>query len=231
MPRPLRTAPGGFIYHVLNRANGKRRIFHEYGDYRAFERVLAEVQERVPMRVLAWCIMPNHWHLVLWPRQDVELSRYMRLVTVTHAQRVHAHRASAGSGHLYQGRFKSFVVQDDAHFLSVARYVEANAFSAGLVQRAEDWRAGSLWHLYRGGSAEAPVIGAWPMPRPTDWLEFVNRPPPPGETDSLRRCARRGSPYGDEAWVFGVVEELGLQCTLRPRGRPGKQGTPVPFYE
>lgn len=104
MPRPLRTAPGGFVYHVLNRANGKRRIFEGDRDYLAFERVLAEVQERVAMRILAWCVMPNHWHLLLWPRRDGDLSNYMRLVTLTHTQRRHAHRGSAGTGHLYQGR-------------------------------------------------------------------------------------------------------------------------------
>ena len=103
------------MYHVLNRASGRRRIFERDKDYLAFERTLAEVQGRVAMRILAWCLMPNHWHLVLWPRQDADLSNYMRLVTLTHTQRWHAHRASAGTGHLYQGRFKSFVVQGDAH--------------------------------------------------------------------------------------------------------------------
>src|SRR5687767_8407959 len=95
MPRPLRIVPGGFVYHVLNRANGRRRIFDHDKDYRAFERVLAEIQSRIPMRVLAWCLMPNHWHLVLWPARDGDLSDYMRLVTLTHTQRWHAHRATA----------------------------------------------------------------------------------------------------------------------------------------
>jgi len=111
------------VYHVLNRANGRRRIFERDRDYLVFERTLAEVQARVPMRILAWCLMPNHWHLVLWPRQDADLSNYMRLVTLIHTQRWHAHRASAGTGHLYQGRFKSFVVQGDAHFLAVSAQV------------------------------------------------------------------------------------------------------------
>ncbi|HSA90325.1 MAG TPA: transposase [Burkholderiales bacterium] len=223
MPRPLRTAPGGFVYHVLNRANGKRRIFEHDRDYLAFERVLAEVQERVPVRILAWCVMPNHWHLLLWPQQDGELSNYMRLVTLTHTQRLHAHRASAGTGHVYQGRFKSFVVQHDSHFLAVSRYVEANALSGKLVQRAEDWRWGSLWHVQRGKSDQAPGLHPWPITRPGDWLSYVNRPAEAAEADGLRRCARRGSPFGDEAWAASVAEQLGLQSTLRPRGRPAKE--------
>jgi putative transposase len=223
MPRPLRTAPGGFVYHVLNRASGKRRIFDHDRDYLAFELVLAEMQERIPMRILAWCVMPNHWHLLLWPREDRELSSYMRLVTLTHTQRRHAHRGSAGTGQLYQGRFKSFVVQDDAHFLAVSRYVEANAFRGHLVDRAEKWRWGSLWR-FAGGEAEvAPAIEPWPVARPSDWLTYVNQRPAKAEMDALRRCSRRGSPFGGEDWVVNVAEQLGLKSTLKPRGRPLKR--------
>jgi putative transposase len=222
MPRPLRTAPGGFVYHVLNRANGKRRIFENDRDYLAFERVLAEVQERLPMRILAWCVMPNHWHLLLWPQNDGDLSNYMRLVTLTHTQRRHAHRGSAGTGHLYQGRFKSFVVQNDAHFLTVSRYVEANAFAGKLVKRAEDWRWGSLWRAARDKVDDAPRLESWPVPRPADWLSYVNQPAGKAEMEKLRRSAQRGCPYGDDAWVANVAEQLGLQTTLRPRGRPKK---------
>ena len=231
MPRPLRTAPGGFVYHVLNRANGKRRIFDGDRDYLAFEQVLTEMQERVAMRILAWCVMPNHWHLLLWPRRDGDLSNYLRLVTLTHTQRRHAHRGSAGTGHLYQGRFKSFVVQHDAHFLTVARYVEANALAAGLVHRAEDWRWGSLGRQVRG-MAQAPRIDPWPVARPSDWLACVNQAAQAAELEALRKCTRRGSPYGDEAWAGTVADQLGLKSTLRPRGRPSKEdGSPDPFSE
>lgn len=113
MGRPRRIAEGGRVYHVLNRANARLPILEKDEDYRAFERVLREVQERVAMRILAYCLMPNHWHLVVWPRRDGDLSTFMRLLTLTHTQRWHAHRRSAGSGHLYQGRFKSFIVQTD----------------------------------------------------------------------------------------------------------------------
>jgi putative transposase len=221
MPRPPRIAPGGFVYHVLNRANARRRIFDCDRDYAAFERILGEVQDRIPMRILAWCVMPNHWHLLLWPHGDRELSDFMRLVTLTHTQRCHAYRASTGTGHLYQGRFKSFVVQDDGHFLAVSRYVEANALSGNLVRRAEDWRWSSLWRKEHSVN-DSPRVSAWPVPRPSDWLAYVNQPAAKVEVDAVRRCARRGAPYGDEAWTASVAEQLGLQSTLRPRGRPAK---------
>jgi putative transposase len=211
------------VYHVLNRANAKRRIFERDRDYLAFERVLAEVQERVPMRILAWCLMPNHWHLLLWPQRDGELSNYMRLVTLIHTQRLHAYRTTTGTGHVYQGRFKSFVVQDDAHFLAASRYVEANALSGNLVRRAEDWRWGSLWRLQTGKLDDPPRLHPWPVVRPRDWLTHVNQPAERTESDALRRCARRGSPFGDEVWTYAVAEELGLKSTLRPRGRPVKE--------
>ncbi len=144
MGRPLRETPGEMIYHVLNRANGRLTIFETDDDYLAFEQILAEAQQRITMRLLAYCLMPNHWHLVLWPHGDGDLSRFVGWMTLTHTQRWHAFHQSAGSGHLYQGRFKSFPVQEDEHFLTVCRYVECNPVRAGLVPRAEAWPWGSL---------------------------------------------------------------------------------------
>src|SRR6266516_466726 len=146
MPRQARNAPGGYVYHALNRANGKLPLFTSDPDYAAFERAIAEAAARVPgARLLAYCVMSNHWHLVLWPRRDGELSDFLRLLTVIHAQRWHAHHHSAGTGHVYQGRFKSFPVQRDEHLLVLCRYVERNALRARLVRRAEHWRWCSLW--------------------------------------------------------------------------------------
>ena len=134
MGRAHRAAQGGYVYHVLNRANARMRIFDDDADYLAFEKVLAEAVERTETRLLAYCLMPNHWHLVVWPRKDGELSRFVGWLTLTHTQRWHAHRHSSGSGHVYQGRFKSFPVQEDEHFYGVARYVERNALRAKLVR-------------------------------------------------------------------------------------------------
>ena len=222
MARPLRAAPGGFVYHVLNRANARHEIFEKDADYLAFERTLVEIQERIPMRILAWCLMPNHWHLVLWPQHDGSLSDYMRLVTLTHTQRWHAHHKTAGTGHLYQGRFKSFIVQADAHFLAVCRYVEHNALRANLVERAEEWRWCSLWRTHRALTDQSPRIEPWPVPRPRNWTAYVNQAGMSSEIAAVRRCARRGTPYGQAKWVQRTANLLGLECTLRSRGRPKK---------
>src|SRR5262249_54296233 len=145
MPRRLRQADGGIVYHVLNRGVGTMTLFDEPADYEAFERVLKETVKRTGIRLLCYCLMPNHWHLLVWPRKNGELSEAMRWLTVTHTQRWHANRKTAGTGPVYQGRFRSFPVQSDDHFLTVARYVERNAARSGLVTRAEDWRWSSLW--------------------------------------------------------------------------------------
>ncbi|MCE9532247.1 MAG: transposase [Planctomycetes bacterium] len=123
-----------------NRGVARLALFEKNGDYEAFERVIVEAMERQPIRLLGYCLMPNHWHFVLWPRRDGELTNFMRWLTHTHTQRWHAHYRTAGSGHLYQGRFKAFPIEDDGHYLTVLRYVERNALRANLCARAEDRR-------------------------------------------------------------------------------------------
>jgi putative transposase len=223
MPRPLRAAEGGLIYHALNRATARLAIFETDEDYAAFERVLAQAVARHDMRLLAYCIMPNHFHLLLWPREDGDLSRFMRWLTMTHTQRWHAHHRTAGTGHLYQGRFKSFPVQSDEHFLIVCRYVERNALRAGLVDRAEDWRWGSLGARRAKGDPDRPALTPWPIDRPRDWTARVNRPFGPREEEAVLRSIRRGQPFGSGPWRTRVATRLGLESTFRPRGRPRKQ--------
>ncbi len=133
------------VYHVLNRGNGRMRIFHKGGDYEAFQRVLAEGLERYPVEVFTYCLMPNHWHLVVRPGADDALGRWLGWVGVTHVRRYLEHYHSRGGGHLYQGRFKSFPVAEDDYFLTLCRYVEANALRAGLAEAAEQWRWSGLW--------------------------------------------------------------------------------------
>jgi putative transposase len=208
------------VFHVLNRAVAREKIFWKPADYEAFESVLQEAGERVPMRLLSYCVMPNHWHLVLWPRVDEDLSEYMRWLTVTHAKRWHAHHHSSGSGALYQGRVKSFPIQEDGHFLTVSRYVERNALRANLVERAEDWRWCSLWHRVQGSNAVS--LDAWPVRPGKEWVAQVNRAETEAELKAVRRSVARGAPFGEGAWVQRTAQRLCLDSTLRSRGRPKK---------
>ena len=221
MGRPLRVDVGGFVYHVLNRASARAPMFEGAVDYQQFEQVLQEAQTRSGMRILAYCLMPNHWHLVLWPQADGTLSRFMAWVALTHTQRWHARRGSAGSGHLYQGRYKAFLVAADDHLLAVCRYVERNPLRARLVRRAEAWRWGSLWRRERGHGLE--LLSAWPVGRPDGWREFVNRGETPAELEALRVAAQRGRPFGAGPWLVQRVQRFDLGSTLRPRGRPKRE--------
>ena len=220
MPRRPRFRAGGYVFHVLNRAVGRQTIFQTEGDYLAFLRVLEEARQRVPMRLLAFCLMPTHWHLVLWPAGDDDLSEYMRWLTVTHTQRWHAYHGTSGTGPVYQGRFKSFPVEQDEHFFKVMRYVERNALRAGLATRAEHWRWSSLW-LQACERADV-TLDPWPVTRPQHWAEYVNRVETAAELAAVRESIRRGKPFGALEWRRRTARELGLESTLQPRGRPRK---------
>ncbi len=220
MPRRPRLAAGDLAYHVLNRRVGRLPLFEKPTDYIAFEKILAEAHTQTRIRLAAYCLMPNHWHLLLWPRQDGELSEVLRWITVTHTQRWHAHHHTAGTGPVYQGRFKSFPVQTDEHFLTVARYVERNALRATLVDRAEAWQWSSLWRRAQAKAELTTWLGAWPVERPRDWLARVNRPQTASELESIRVSVQRGRPFGESTWVRRIAKRFGMESTLRPRGRP-----------
>lgn len=222
MGRPTRAAKGGLIYHVLNRANARMPLFEEDEDYEAFERVLTEAVDRFDMRLLSYCVMPNHWHLVVHPRKDGQLSKFTGWLSLTHTQRWHAHRRSTGTGHVYQGRFKSFPVQDDEHFYTVCRYVERNAKKANLVKRAENWRWSSLYRWHSGTAEEKQLLAKWLLPRKRNWVEYVNQPLTESEYEALQRSIQRGNPFGQKAWTEKKVKQLGLESTITPRGRPKK---------
>jgi putative transposase len=219
MGRPRRLTAGGVVYHVLNRANRRTRIFHKPGDYQAFIKVVADGLEQVPCRVLGLCVMPNHWHLVLWPHGDGDLSRLMAWISNAHVKRYRQHYHDKIGGHLYQGRFKSFPVQEDSHLLAVLRYVEANPLRAGLAQRAGEWPWSSD-ALRRG--AFASLFSDWPLPRPADWSQWVEARWKEEELAHVRTSLDRGRPFGQDAWVNATAERLGLELTLRPRGRPSQ---------
>jgi len=216
MPRTARAAVGGIVYHVLNRGNDRARIFHKPADFDAFVKVLIEGLEYASVELLAFCIMGNHWHLILRPRRDKDLAGYLSWVTNTHVKRYRAHRRGT-SGHLYQGRFKSFPVEDDHHLLTVIRYVEANPLRAKMVKRAQDWRWSSLGCAKETREA---MLSEWPVDRPSDWTATVNRVMRERETDAIRTSIERGRPFGSASWVDKMADAMGLGFTLRPRGRP-----------
>jgi putative transposase len=210
------------VFHVLNRGVGKMPLFGKDGDYEAFERMIEKTLETRFMRICAYCLMPNHWHFVLWPERDGQLGDFLQKLAVTHVRNWQERHRRVGYGHVYQGRYKSFPVETEEYFYRLVRYVERNALRAKLVRRAEDWRWCSLWRRRRGGRKGASWLSDWPVPIPSDWPALVNEPQTEAELDAIRRSVHRGQPYGGDSWVRVTARDLGLESTLRARGRPRK---------
>jgi putative transposase len=169
------------------------------------------------MRVLAYCLMHNHFHLALWPIGDGDLSRWMHWLLTTHVRRYQKHYHT--SGHIWQGRFKAFPVQEDDHLRVLLRYIERNPLRAGLVERAEDWPWSSLY----GKPSAAPALiqlDPGPAPRGAEWVEAVNAPMFESDVALVRESIRRYRPLGDLTWTLAAARSLGLEYTLRPPGRP-----------
>ena len=210
------------MYHVLNRGVGRRTLFDKDQDFLAFERVVEEALRTCRMRICAFCVLSNHWHFVCWPEADGDLPAFMQQMTNMHVKRWKEHRHEIGYGHQYQGRYKSFPVETEDYFYQVVRYVERNALWANLVSCAEAWPWSSLRRGERDDPA-FPILSAWPLPRPSDWLEIVNRPQSQAELDVLRQCVRRGRPFGTADWVAETAQRLRIESTWRTRGRPKKE--------
>jgi putative transposase len=218
MPRTSRAIVANHCYHVLNRGNNRMRLFHDRADYVAFLWLLADAFDEFDVPTLAACIMPNHLHLVMRPRQDDDLACWAHWLFTTHARRYH--KKYGTSGRVWQGRFKASVVQADRHFLILMRYVERNALNARLVSRAEDWEWGSLrWRLRGHGPIK---LAASPVALPSTWCDYVNECQTSEELQAVRTAVSRQAPFGDQSWCEATARSMGLEQTLAPRGRPRK---------
>jgi putative transposase len=226
MPRPLRPIQDGLIYHVINRGNNRQPVFLKAGDFEAFLKALADLKERRPFELYGYCLLTNHFHLLIRVA-ETPISRIMQSLLVSHTQRYHKHHRSGG--HVWQGRFKSPVVQNDEHLLAVLRYIEANPLRAKIVDKAEDY----AWSSYRShglgeanGLVDLPTayqaLASTAAVRQRKWAALVHRPIAENTLTSIRRSNETGLPYGDPAWVKRLARRLDLDLTIRPRGRPRK---------
>jgi len=226
MPRPLRPIDDGLIYQVINRGNNRQAVFFSEGDYLAFLKALGDLKQRKPFELYGYCLMSNHIHLVIRPL-TCTISRVVQSLLVSHTQRYH--RFHGSGGHVWQGRFKSPLVQDDEHLLTLLRYVEANPPRAKLVQQAGEYRWSSFG-AHGEGRPDAlldpvesyqrlAVRAAWRCRR---WSAYVHQDPEEEELAAIRRSIETGLPFGDASWVDRLAKRLALDLTIRPRGRPRK---------
>jgi putative transposase len=208
----------------MNRAARRLSLFETPREYTQFSDVLREATDLFGMRILSYVVMPNHWHLVVWPAGDRDLSTFMAWMTATHVRRWHLSHASVGTGALYQGRYKAVAVQEEAQFYTVCRYVERNPVRAGLVARPSEWRWSSAWP---GPTPVAPRLSDWPVARPGNWTEFLDQEQPPAELAELRQAVARAHPLGSRPWAARVVSSTGWTTGMRPRGRPRRNAGDV----
>lgn len=222
MPRAQRVDIADYNYHVINRASARLTLFELKDDYELFESVLVEAVKKYDMGLIAYCCMPNHFHLILKPKNDGDLSKFMYWFTMTLTLRWHAIKNTIGSGHIFQGRYKSFLVQDDEHLLTVIRYVERNPLRAKLVNDVCEWKYSSLHRRMHGSPKQKKILTKKDITLPKDYLEFVKNPLTPAELESARNSVNKGVPYGKEVWRDSLIDRFKLQATLRGKGRPKK---------
>lgn len=212
MPRIPRGQVGGYAYHILNRGNGGATVFRKDGDFTAFLDLLFAAKRKFRVNIFSVCLMSNHFYLVAQPAGEATLSPFMQWWMTSHVRRYHQHYGS--HGHVWQGRFKSFPIQQDAHLLTAIRYVLRNPVRAGLVERVIDWP----WSSLRFPKVSDPI----PVDLPGDWLQWIDQPLFDHELLTLRTCVNRHQPFGAEEWRTSIAAALGLESTLRSRGRPFK---------
>ncbi|QQR65357.1 transposase [Candidatus Kaiserbacteria bacterium] len=223
MPRCARVDVGGEVYHVLNRANGRLKMFETDADYLLFEEILNEVKELIDMRILAYTLMPNHWHIALYPRNDGDLGTFMHRLTNAHTRKVHAKTNTNGSGHLYQGRYKSFLVESDNYLLTLIKYIERNPVRSNIVQYPSEWRWGSAWRRGKGTLNQQALLAPLPVPFPTNYHTWINELDAEVDLIDIRNAITRGVPYGGESWVDKMIDIHELHSTVQAIGRPRKR--------
>jgi len=218
MPRISRGLADESIYHIINRGNGGQVVFQKNKDYEVFISLMSDAKIRYDVKILAYCLMPNHFHIVLMPHRSADLSKWMQWLMTSHVRRYHKHYGT--SGHVWQGRYKSFLIQKDNHLLTVLKYVESNPLRAGLVNSVKDW----LWSSCMESLGKKPklLLDEVPIELPKEWDKFLDEPIAEKELDKLRQSTNRQAPYGDSLWQIEASKRFGLESTVRPRGRPRK---------
>jgi putative transposase len=230
MPRIAKALADNCFYHIINRGNGRQQVFHKDGDYRAFIELMLHAREKHAVRIHAWCLMPNHFHLLVQPEQADQLNKYMQWLMTSHVRRYHSHYKS--SGHVWQGRYKSFIVQNDDYLLTVARYIEANPVRSGLSSTALQWPWSS--HKSRSDATEDNHPDTLPFSLPDDWSAYVDSPLTDKEMEKLRNSVNRQTPFGKSEWRDELCKKMGLESTVRARGwekgrKRGSNNQPVPL--
>jgi putative transposase len=225
MGRLPRVIDEGLVYHAINRGNNRADVFADDTDFVAFLQSLVATKQRYPFQLFGYCLMTNHFHLLLRPDSGQSISRILQSLTVAHTWRYHKRHHT--SGHVWQGRFKSPVIQDDSHLLVVLRYIEANPLRARMVRDLSEYRWSSF--AQHGIGQDDPLLDAFPewsdlgrteAQRRKHWRAKLRREQDETELAAVRKSLQSGRPLGTSDWIDSVAKRLDIELNPRPRGRP-----------
>jgi putative transposase len=188
MPRRLRFSPPNSVHHVINRGNERRLLFDDFHDFGEFRELVAWAKSKIPLRIIAYSLMPNHWHFIVWPEESDSISRFFQLLCTTHAIKRRRETGTVGYGHVYQGRYKAFLIHSETYLFRAMRYVEANPFRAGLVKEASEW-PWSSFHERR--QSDRVILDDGPLPLPDNWDALVTSPLPTDFIEDFHKNVRR----------------------------------------
>lgn len=191
MPRAARYSPPDSVHHVINRGNDRRCLFASPGDFAEFLDLIAWAKGQCPIRVVSYCLMPNHWHMVLWPEQPKAVTAFLHRLSTTHSIRWRKSTDTVGQGHVYQHRYHAFLIESETYYFRALKYVEANPARAGLVTSASQWAWSSLAERL---GIDRGILDPGPLPLPENWPEQVDEVMKPADLEDIHSRLRKRSP-------------------------------------
>lgn len=223
MPRIARVVAQGYPHHITQRGNYRQKIFSSDTDREKYLSLTDTESKRYGLKILAYCLMPNHVHFIAVPENDDSMGKVFKYANMKYSQ---AYNKKIGTGgHLFQGRFFSSVM-DERYVIACARYIERNPVRAKMVKTPCDWK----WSSAKAhcGIDERDTFGVRALFDYADypqknWKKFIEEPDDAEEIKRIRSQTRRGRPLGENQFIRKLEKKLNRFLALKPRGRPKKQ--------
>jgi putative transposase len=222
MPRIARIVAPGYPHHVTQRGNNRTTVFFDDQDRKTYLELLGKYSKSFAMQIWAYCLMPNHVHLLVVPEKENSLARGIGLTNQVYTQ--YLNRKLKQSGRIWQNRFFSCIVEREEYLWAVARYIEQNPVKADMVKQAEDYRWSSARaHLTPASDALLHQPSWLDETDKSAYAEFLLQRDDKTESD-LRRATRTGRPFGSEVFIDAMELKLNARLKARKPGRPRKTG-------
>ncbi len=224
MPRRARVVIADVPHHVTQRGNNRQQVFLSPDDHYRYLQLLRGHADRCGLRILGYCLMTNHVHLIAVPEKGESLAQALGRAHSEYALALN--RAAGRSGHLWQNRFFSCPM-GPSHLLAALRYVELNPVRAGLVTTAVEWPWSSARAHVRPIASDGVLCSGWiehfGQWNYEEWAEILEAGSPDGECESVRRATMAGEPFGSRDFVAELERRVGKNLRVRERGRPRKE--------